>query len=660
MKKTLLFATTLLTAISANANTLNQEDLKQKVSALGLDTGNVFVSENPEFKAGWNVYAVPFDYKSSGFENVPLFKFSSTGLMTQNEHLKRLDKFTGVFAEYVRTGFVELKAGNYRFAVNYDFDPLNSNIPSASCKSELSINGEAISLEKEEIIFAKGQLLKEKNKALNDYTVSSDSVVSVQEITKCHFGTGNGLMGGGLKSTGESGEYGQFGYPGAFMKVDKMPADRINDPLSNHNISTNLVVIKGAKSENIETVGNVFSDNSFLKENPIWKQNKFEDIKKAVREQKPEFGRIEKGLKVEAYKQNLKKVGSGSDSYIKPLHYNENELINEYVDADLSISIDEYVNSQDIEVYPSALVASGYFVAKEKGQYVFGVSTEKTAFGENTRVATLCGNKIEMEMGDGTVKTVYQPNKSFLNNEISAEFKGNWQGKLVSGGAIDLEKGIYKVRYTLACNLDMYYLYSKNQLNKYSYVMPNAIKYGFMIKGPTENYLRKMRNDELFVDTGKKEEVKEVKKAEETAPSVPSPAPGDTHQGNEAVKADSAESIKQALEKNVEIDVSISFETGKADLDLSGQKAVAEIAKAIKDSNINLVIEGHTDDVGDDKANMVLSEKRANAVKQTLAVVHGIDETRLETKAFGETKPRVADKTEEGRKANRRTTIYKK
>lgn len=62
-------------------------------------------------------------------------------------------------------------------------------------------------------------------------------------------------------------------------------------------------------------------------------------------------------------------------------------------------------------------------------------------------------------------------------------------------------------------------------------------------------------------------------------------------------------------------------------------------------TDMNLLIEGHTDNVGDDNSNMKLSEDRAKAVS-TYLIKKGIGSTRIEVKYFGETKPIATNETE--------------
>ena len=66
-----------------------------------------------------------------------------------------------------------------------------------------------------------------------------------------------------------------------------------------------------------------------------------------------------------------------------------------------------------------------------------------------------------------------------------------------------------------------------------------------------------------------------------------------------------------------------------------------------------LKLSGHTDNVGDDDANMILSKKRAESVKRFLSA-QGIDEGRIRTEYFGESKPISDNNTASGRQKNRR------
>jgi outer membrane protein OmpA-like peptidoglycan-associated protein len=99
----------------------------------------------------------------------------------------------------------------------------------------------------------------------------------------------------------------------------------------------------------------------------------------------------------------------------------------------------------------------------------------------------------------------------------------------------------------------------------------------------------------------------------------------------------------------------IFFDTNKFDLK---PESIAELQKLVEFLNLNpsihIEISGHTDDVGNNQANQVLSENRAKSVYDYL-VNNKIDSSRLLFKGYGETQPVAPNTTEEGRKKNRRT-----
>ncbi|SFM96518.1 OmpA family protein [Thermodesulforhabdus norvegica] len=67
-------------------------------------------------------------------------------------------------------------------------------------------------------------------------------------------------------------------------------------------------------------------------------------------------------------------------------------------------------------------------------------------------------------------------------------------------------------------------------------------------------------------------------------------------------------------------------------------------------------IEGHTDSIGSEQYNQMLSERRAMAVRDAL-VQRGVDPRRIEVVGYGESKPIATNATEAGRQLNRRVTI---
>ena len=104
----------------------------------------------------------------------------------------------------------------------------------------------------------------------------------------------------------------------------------------------------------------------------------------------------------------------------------------------------------------------------------------------------------------------------------------------------------------------------------------------------------------------------------------------------------------------------ILFETGKAALRPESRPVLKEIAGTMKKyGDLNILIEGHTDNVGSAASNLTLSDQRAAAVKAALVADFALDAGRITTKGLGDTKPSVPNATAAGRAQNRRVEIVK-
>ena len=74
-------------------------------------------------------------------------------------------------------------------------------------------------------------------------------------------------------------------------------------------------------------------------------------------------------------------------------------------------------------------------------------------------------------------------------------------------------------------------------------------------------------------------------------------------------------------------------------------------------SNIQITIEGHTDNRGDFRSNIKLSRERSEVIKNFL-VTNGIKKSQIKVKGLGPTKPRYSNDSEESRKLNRRVELF--
>ena len=101
----------------------------------------------------------------------------------------------------------------------------------------------------------------------------------------------------------------------------------------------------------------------------------------------------------------------------------------------------------------------------------------------------------------------------------------------------------------------------------------------------------------------------------------------------------------------------ILFDTGKSSIKAQSAAVLADIIKILNEyPNSKFTVEGHTDSVGSEKLNQDLSDARALSVKEYL-VKNGIDEFRLSSKGYGESKPIDTNNTSKGRANNRRVEI---
>lgn len=115
---------------------------------------------------------------------------------------------------------------------------------------------------------------------------------------------------------------------------------------------------------------------------------------------------------------------------------------------------------------------------------------------------------------------------------------------------------------------------------------------------------------------------------------------------------------KQLTEKGRAV-LHINFDTDKATLKPDGIDAVKEIAKVlIENKDLNIAINGYTDNLGDKEHNQKLSENRAAAVKNEIIKV-GIASKRMASKGYGQDNPIADNNTVDGKAKNRRVELVK-
>ncbi|HKK11423.1 MAG TPA: OmpA family protein, partial [Flavobacteriaceae bacterium] len=101
----------------------------------------------------------------------------------------------------------------------------------------------------------------------------------------------------------------------------------------------------------------------------------------------------------------------------------------------------------------------------------------------------------------------------------------------------------------------------------------------------------------------------------------------------------------------------VLFDTGKSSFRKETEPVLEAMTAIFKEyPEASFTIEGHTDSVGSSKSNQLLSERRANAVRDYL-IANGIKADRLTAVGYGEDKPIDTNKTAAGRKNNRRVEV---
>ncbi|WP_327207187.1 OmpA family protein [Rhizobium johnstonii] len=111
--------------------------------------------------------------------------------------------------------------------------------------------------------------------------------------------------------------------------------------------------------------------------------------------------------------------------------------------------------------------------------------------------------------------------------------------------------------------------------------------------------------------------------------------------------------------RRIDLDT-ITFATGSADIPMTQARTLRKVADAIsqvleKDPSETFLIEGHTDAVGSDQSNLILSDQRAESVANVLSDVYGIAPENLATQGYGESYLKVNTSAPE--QENRRVTI---
>jgi outer membrane protein OmpA-like peptidoglycan-associated protein len=113
--------------------------------------------------------------------------------------------------------------------------------------------------------------------------------------------------------------------------------------------------------------------------------------------------------------------------------------------------------------------------------------------------------------------------------------------------------------------------------------------------------------------------------------------------------------IKQEVQERLEYAArAVRFQTGSEKLKEESYIVLSEVAGIMRQyPDYDLTISGHTDNVGSDVTNLALSKRRAEACRKFI-VATGINESRISSAGFGESRPVADNATADGRRINRR------
>lgn len=119
---------------------------------------------------------------------------------------------------------------------------------------------------------------------------------------------------------------------------------------------------------------------------------------------------------------------------------------------------------------------------------------------------------------------------------------------------------------------------------------------------------------------------------------------------------------KKTLLIDLVLPLEVNFKLNSAELTGRASKQLDNLATVLlkpKNEKLKLELAGHTCDLGGEAFNMKLSQRRIASTFDYLEEKHSIDESRLSTRAYGESLPVIANaSSEEERAVNRRVVVY--
>ena len=131
---------------------------------------------------------------------------------------------------------------------------------------------------------------------------------------------------------------------------------------------------------------------------------------------------------------------------------------------------------------------------------------------------------------------------------------------------------------------------------------------------------------------------------------------GGKKEGVQEMKKEPVAEAEPTIIEKGRVTLNVQFDTGKAVVKPAYYNEIQSVTDVMnKYPKLRVVIEGHTDNVGGEKYNLDLSQKRAEAIKGVMVDNFKIKADRIKAEGFGYSKPIGDNKTNEGRQINRRS-----
>lgn len=123
-----------------------------------------------------------------------------------------------------------------------------------------------------------------------------------------------------------------------------------------------------------------------------------------------------------------------------------------------------------------------------------------------------------------------------------------------------------------------------------------------------------------------------------------------------------ADALADGLERDGKVTLEgIYFDTGRDTLRAESDPALAQVGLLLRDRpDLGLMVVGHTDSTGSAEANIRLSQRRAERVRDALVTRYGVSPARLTAQGVGAATPVASNDTENGRQQNRRVELVRR